>query len=190
MKKKTIVIIAAIAVAVIGAIVALILILSPKGGNISKNYRDMKEAMNEVVSSTLNVAIYDGETEISGSTMTCEIKDGSLVKGIARTQLNSDFELETELPTYTTYSEFNRENLLYVYFSEDLISSYSKKKNVVTCKVSKENLGKVLLISAPESGLGDAAIEFTLENKKVYDISVKYTTESGKRVVVTISYKY
>ena len=186
MKKKTIIKPAATGF-VVGIIIALALIITGCGGNnISKSYKIMQDSMNKVVSSTMDLKVYDKDVEISGYTMTCEIKDGKLVVGRARTTLNANYELETELPTFTTYDEFKREDLLYVDLSENLVSSYNNKKNVTTCVVKEENIAKVISVVSVDAK-GDATVEFTIENDKVIDISVKYDETILKRLVVKIT---
>lgn len=184
MKKKWIIIISS-ALVLIGAVILLIVLLT--GNKLDKCTKYLNKSMEEAVSISATTTIKDQDLVVYQYIKSIEKGDKITVTETVK-EYNSSFQLK-ETTEVTEVESFDSSSLLSINLSKDVLSDYEFKNNILSFDLSKEELMKVLNtkeISASQN----AHLEFKFDNKKIHEIMINFTTESGKSASVVITYRY
>ncbi len=142
-----------------------------------------KDAIQTLSSLECLATVNDGETVVYKYKKLLLAQENELYVSTTESKLGSSFVLEDK--TTAVDMELDRSLIKAVNISSKIVSETTTDGNTTVCKVAKENVS--VLLGADVNAASDATVTAVM-NDKLEEITVEFSTNSGKSV--TINYKF
>lgn len=156
---------------------------------LTKYVGGMRTSADAAVSVETKVELVDGENTVYTfiRNMSIDTASHSATVTDTKTTLSNNFEFVTTTST-SSAQDVTGKTLIGLNLSNKLVADYSIKDGDLVCKVSKNNISKVLASTVSASSDMELVIDF--EDGNLVKAEYSYINTSSRTVNVTVTYGY
>lgn len=156
-------------------------------GKVDTCQKQIEKSRDSVKQITTEIKMLDSNVLVYKLASTASINEKDYVVKTEISTLSPSFTLDTQATEETV--TLDRNKLIGIHLSKDLLSSYEYKDNVLTAKVSADNFGKVLGETSIKAK-SEVELVCKYENKLIKEITFNFVSTNGFTSSIVMNFSY